>query len=141
MWHEVKDYAEEDVAAAAAAAKDAVELRDDSVLDFSRQLISSIQTVCGELVQLRAKVAHLADMEKAFQTTLQQADGLVHHIEERHLQRIRELELTEQELRSQLLHQLHHRTKTNAADAAGGASSPAQFAEYLEAKIKGTKVK
>ena len=134
VWHEVKDYAY-------VPAKN-TELHDDSVLDFSRHLINSIQSVCAELAQLRAKVAHLADMEKAFQTTLQQADGLVHHIEEQHLQRIRQLELTEQQLRSQLRHHLHQPNATDdaaaaAASAGEGTSSPTQFADYLEAKIKG----
>ncbi len=37
----------------------------------------------------------LADMEMTFQTTLQQADGLVSLVEQRHLQITSELELSE----------------------------------------------
>ncbi|EFX86191.1 hypothetical protein DAPPUDRAFT_98050 [Daphnia pulex] len=92
VWHEVKDYA------------NVTDMPKTSVMEFTQALISSLHGICNELGQLRVRVVDLADMEQAFQTTLRQADGLVHHMEEKHLQRIRELEHVEHELRIQLNH-------------------------------------
>ena len=93
IWLEVKDYSTHNTLP---------EMPKTSVMEFTQALISTLHGICSELGLLRTRVEELGEMEIAFQTTLQQADGLVHHIEEKHLQRIRELELTEQELRSQL---------------------------------------
>ena len=90
VWHEVKDYSS------------VADMPKTSVMEFTQALISSLHGICSELGQLRIRVCDLSEMEQAFQTTLRQADGLVHHIEEKHLQRIRELEQTEQELRNRL---------------------------------------
>lgn len=95
VWQEIKDYVSDD----------GRNISKTSGSEFVQAMISSLHGMCSELGQLRARVAELADMEQAFQTTLQQADGLVHHIEEKHLRRIRELELNEQELR-RLLEQM-----------------------------------
>lgn len=94
VWHEVKDYAS------------VTDMPKTSVMEFTQALISSLHGICSELGQLRVRVVDLAEMEQAFQTTLQQADGLVHNMEAKHLQRIRELELTEKQLRSQLNRQI-----------------------------------
>ena len=102
VWHEVKDYAS------------VTDMPKTSIMEFTQALISSLHGICNELGQLRVRVVDLAEMEQAFQTTLQQADGLVHHIEEKHLQRIRELECTEHELRHQLDLQQHHQAATNS---------------------------
>lgn len=114
VWHEVKDYAS------------VTDMPKTSVMEFTQALISSLHGICSELGQLRIRVVDLAEMEQAFQTTLRQADGLVHHIEEKHLQRIRELELTEQELRSQL--ELQGGRQTYMSDETDGS---------LEIKIQG----
>lgn len=92
VWHEVKDYA------------NVTDMPKTSIMEFTQALISSLHGICSELGQLRVRVVDLGEMEQAFQTTLRQADGLVHHMEEKHLQRIRELEQIEHELRSQLNH-------------------------------------
>jgi len=92
IWQEMKNYV--DIVHPTGAASAGVE--------FGQALVSSLNGLCTELGQLRTRVVDLAEMEQAFQTTLQQADGLVHHIEEKHLNRIRELELNEQELKQQL---------------------------------------
>lgn len=97
VWHEVKDYAT------------VSDVPKTSVMEFTQALINALHDICSELGSLRVRVAQLADMEQAFQTTLQQADGLVHHIEEKHLSRIRELEQTEHDLRNQLEQQNLHR--------------------------------
>ncbi len=102
VWHEVKDYAS------------VTDMPKTSVMEFTQALISSLHGVCSELGQLRIRVNDLAEMEQAFQTTLRQADGLVHHIEEKHLLRIRELEQTEQELRSQLDRQVARHREDDA---------------------------
>ena len=91
VWQEIKDYVSDDDVPKASGSS-----------EFVQATISSLHSLCSELGQLRLKVGHLADMEAAFQTTLQQADGLVHAVEEKHLRRIRELELGQQELIQQL---------------------------------------
>lgn len=93
VWQEVRDFVSD---------APAIPSSGPFNREFGQALISSLRRLCAELCQLRGKVVDLAEMEQAFQTTLRQADGLVHHIEEKHLRRIRELELIEQELRSQL---------------------------------------
>ena len=82
---------------------------------------SSLHSVCGEVRHLRGKVVQLENMEAAFKATLQQADGLVHHIEEKHLQRIRELEES-----------LEHSTEPSVYISGQGSL------ESLEAKIRGS---
>jgi len=70
----------------------APDVSNTSVVELTQAIASSVHGVCGEVQQLREKVRQLEGMEAAFTATLQQADGLVHHIEEKHLQRIRQLE-------------------------------------------------
>ena len=132
VWHEIKDCVADGHAPASCT-------DDDSVLEFTQHLINAVQRVCAELGQLRGKVLDLADMEKAFQTTLQQADGLVSHIEQRHLQRIRELELSENELRTQLEQQQQQQPPQQGQPQAAAVAvySPTEVTEYLESKIKG----
>lgn len=90
VWYQVKEYAT------------VSDVPKTSVMEFTQALINALHDICSELGSLRVRVVQLVEMEQAFQTTLQQADGLVHHIEEKHLSRIRELEQTEHELRHQL---------------------------------------
>ena len=122
VWHEIKD---------TACTDDGVVGSHESVTEFTQHLINSVQMVCSELAQLRTKLVDLAEMEKAFQTTLQQADGLVHHIEERHLERIRLLELSEAEARNQLQQLQKQLLNTSIG------SADSEYTENLESKIKG----
>jgi predicted nucleic acid-binding Zn-ribbon protein len=124
VWLELKDYS---------AHNNLPEMPKTSVMEFTQALISTLHGICSELGQLRTRVQDLAEMEQAFQMTLQQADGLVHHIEEKHLQRIRELEQTEQDLRSQLM------MGQPEVDSGGEQTRPTtDFDGSLEIKIQGT---
>ena len=123
VWLEVKDYS---------AHNNLPEMPKTSVMEFTQALISTLHGICNELGQLRTRVEDLAEMEQAFQMTLQQADGLVHHIEEKHLQRIRELEQTEQDLRSQLM--------MGQPDGGEQTQPTTDLDGSLEIKIQGTQL-